>query len=55
MSRRPLIVRHLGRRDYLPTWQAMREFTDARGDDTPSELWIVEHPPVFTQGQAGPG
>jgi lipoyl(octanoyl) transferase len=31
----------------------MREFTDARGDDTPSELWIVEHPPVFTQGQAG--
>lgn len=31
----------------------MREFTDARADDTPSELWIVEHPPVFTQGQAG--
>lgn len=53
MPRRPLIVRYLGRRDYLPTWQAMRAFTDGRDDDTPSELWIVEHPPVFTQGQAG--
>jgi lipoyl(octanoyl) transferase len=53
MTRHPLIVRRLGLRDYLPTWQAMREFTDRRGDDTPSELWIVEHPPVFTQGQAG--
>jgi lipoyl(octanoyl) transferase len=49
----PLIVRKLGRRDYQPTWQAMRTFTDDRDDDTPSELWIVEHPPVFTQGQAG--
>jgi len=53
MSPKPLIIRQLGRRDYLPTWQAMREFTDSRTDQTPSELWIVEHPPVFTQGQAG--
>ncbi|MCB1802117.1 MAG: lipoyl(octanoyl) transferase LipB [Gammaproteobacteria bacterium] len=48
-----LVVRELGLRDYLPTWQAMRDFTDASNDGTPSELWIVEHPPVFTQGQAG--
>lgn len=53
MNGRPLIVRDLGRRDYLPTWQAMRAFTDTRTAETPSELWIVEHPPVFTQGQAG--
>ncbi|MGB5611416.1 MAG: lipoyl(octanoyl) transferase LipB [Sedimenticolaceae bacterium] len=53
MSPKPLIIRQLGRRDYLPTWQAMREFTDSRTDQTSSELWIVEHPPVFTQGQAG--
>jgi lipoyl(octanoyl) transferase len=50
---RPLIVRRLGRRDYQPTWQAMRDFTDTRDASTASELWIVEHPPVFTQGQAG--
>ena len=48
-----LIVRDLGRRDYEPTWRAMREFTDTRDETTTSELWIVEHPPVFTQGQAG--
>lgn len=48
-----MIVRDLGRVDYLPTWQAMRDFTDARDGDTPDELWIVEHPPVFTLGQAG--
>ena len=53
MTSRALIVRDLGLRDYLPTWQAMREFTDARSDQTRSELWIVEHPAVFTQGQAG--
>lgn len=46
-------MRKLGRRHYLPTWRAMREFTDRRDDSTPSELWQVEHPPVFTQGQAG--
>ncbi|MBK9244315.1 MAG: lipoyl(octanoyl) transferase LipB [Burkholderiales bacterium] len=47
------IVRELGRAEYLPTWQAMREFTAARTDDTADELWLVEHPPVFTLGQAG--
>ncbi|MBL8431956.1 MAG: lipoyl(octanoyl) transferase, partial [Dechloromonas sp.] len=46
-------VRRLGRVDYEPTWRAMREFTAARTPDTPDELWVVEHPPVFTLGQAG--
>ena len=39
--------------DYTKVWQAMQEFTDNRGDDTIDELWLVEHPAVFTQGQAG--
>lgn len=46
-------VRRLGQADYLPTWQAMQAFTAARGPDTPDEIWLLEHPPVFTQGQAG--
>jgi lipoyl(octanoyl) transferase len=50
---RSLVVRSLGRADYLTTWQAMREFTARRSPDTPDELWIVEHPPVYTLGQAG--
>lgn len=53
MAGKPLIVRRLGQREYEPTWQAMRDFTDRRDDTTRSELWVVEHPPVFTQGQAG--
>ena len=53
MSAPTLIVRRLGLRPYEATWQAMRTFTDERGPDTTSELWIVEHPPVGTQGQAG--
>jgi lipoyl(octanoyl) transferase len=48
-----MIVRSLGRVEYLPTWQSMRNFTDERNADTEDELWIVEHPPVFTLGQAG--
>jgi lipoyl(octanoyl) transferase len=39
--------------DYEPVWRAMQAFTDQRAADTPDELWLVEHPPVFTQGQAG--
>jgi lipoyl(octanoyl) transferase len=46
-------VRQLGRRAYVPVWQAMSRFTDARTSDTPDEIWLVEHDPVFTQGQAG--
>ena len=48
-----LIVRHLGRSDYEPVWHDMQKFTDERDADTPDELWLVEHPPVFTQGLAG--
>lgn len=48
-----IIIRNLGRRDYEPTWQAMHEFTDQRSTDTLDEIWLVEHNPVFTQGQAG--
>ncbi len=48
-----LHIRHLGRVDYEPTWQAMLAFTTERTPDTPDELWIVEHDPVFTLGQAG--
>jgi lipoyl(octanoyl) transferase len=47
------VVRDLGRAEYLPTWRAMREFTAARSGETADELWIVEHPPVFTLGQGG--
>lgn len=48
-----LLTRHLGRVDYLPTWQAMQAFTATRTAQTPDELWLLEHPPVFTLGQAG--
>jgi lipoyl(octanoyl) transferase len=48
-----VIVRNLGLRDYVPTWRAMRRFTDGREPGSPSEFWLLEHPPVYTQGQAG--
>ena len=48
-----LQVKNLGRVEYEPTWQAMLDFTLARTPATPDEIWIVEHPPVFTLGQAG--
>ncbi|TBW35664.1 lipoyl(octanoyl) transferase LipB [Azotobacter chroococcum] len=46
-------VREPGLLDYLPTWQAMQRFTNGRGPETGDELWLLEHSPVFTQGQAG--
>ena len=46
-------VRQLGRVDYLPTYEAMQAFTAARTTSTPDQLWLCEHPPVFTQGLAG--
>jgi lipoyl(octanoyl) transferase len=46
-------IRTLGRQPYAPTVDAMRAFTDARTADTPDELWLVEHDPVYTQGLAG--
>ena len=48
-----ILVRHLGLQPYEPVSQAMHEFTDMRDDTTPDEIWLVEHLPVFTQGQAG--
>jgi lipoyl(octanoyl) transferase len=47
-----MTVKRLGRAEYLPTWTAMRRFTATRGEDTPDELWLLEHPPVYTLGQA---
>lgn len=48
-----LTVCYLGRKDYEPVWQAMKAFTEQRDDQTPDQLWVVEHNPVFTLGQAG--
>ena len=46
-------VRDLGRTDYQTVFEAMRSFTESRGEDTVDEVWLTEHHPVFTQGQAG--
>ncbi len=48
-----ITIHRLGLRPYTPTWQAMRGFTDARTEDTPDALWLLQHPPVYTMGQAG--
>ena len=53
MSTHTCIVRDLGRQPYEPVWRAMQAFTDTRDEGTPDELWLVEHDPVFTLGQAG--
>lgn len=54
VAARPLILqghlRHLGRRPYLPVWQAMRRFTEHRTSETPDEFWFLEHEPVYTTG-----
>ena len=46
-------VRQLGLVDYESVWHDMQAFTDARTPDTPDELWLLEHPPVFTLGRNG--
>lgn len=48
-----LIIRDFGQADYEPVWQQMQDFTDQRDETTADELWLVEHPPVFTLGQQG--
>ena len=48
-----VVVKRLGRIAYEPTFQAMQDFTASRTAETPDEIWIVEHPPVYTLGQAG--
>ncbi|WP_312257363.1 lipoyl(octanoyl) transferase LipB [Stutzerimonas nitrititolerans] len=53
MSGASLGVRELGLVEYLPTWQAMQHFTNNRGPQTADEVWLLQHLPVFTQGQAG--
>lgn len=47
------VVRHLGVVEYLPTLEAMRTLTAERDEHTPDEIWLLQHPAVFTQGQAG--
>lgn len=53
MDSSSVIVRQLGRQEYADCWQSMKSFTDQRNDDTQDELWVVEHPPIFTLGQNG--
>ena len=53
VNKNNLIVRQLSTMDYSKVWHAMQNFTDNRDEQTLDELWLVEHPPVFTQGQAG--
>lgn len=48
-----LIFRHRGLVDYLDAWHEMKSFTDSRDEQTPDEIWFLQHPPVYTQGQAG--
>jgi len=53
VKKAPIKLKYLGFSDYKPVWHAMQKFTDERDKSTIDELWMVEHPPVFTQGQAG--
>lgn len=53
VSENTLVVRQLGRRRYMPVWQKMQDFTNTRDNNSADEIWLVEHDPVFTQGQAG--
>ena len=48
-----MLIRRFDTVDYWPCWQAMKTFSDQRGSEADDELWLLEHPPVFTQGQAG--
>lgn len=49
----PVIIRDLGTQAYMPIWQRMQHFTDTRSNDNVDEIWLTEHTPVYTQGQAG--
>ncbi|KAF7774334.1 lipoyl(octanoyl) transferase [Pseudoalteromonas citrea] len=53
MKQKSVIVRQLGRRSYEPIWHKMQSFTDTRDEHSLDEIWLVEHDPIFTQGQAG--
>jgi len=49
----PPVVKNFGAKPYTETWQAMKNFTDNRDENTSDEIWFVQHPPVYTLGQAG--
>ena len=53
MIENTIIIRSQGLQDYHVSWQAMKQFTDQRHADTTDEIWLLEHPAVFTQGQNG--
>ncbi len=48
-----ILVRRLGLAEYLPTFRAMQDFTSQRGPETPDEIWMLQHPPIYTYGLAG--
>lgn len=48
-----IVIRHLGVQEYLPTYEAMKSFTVNRTEKTPDEIWVLQHPPTYTLGQAG--
>ena len=49
----PLVVKNLGEKPYVKIWQTMKSFTDSRDESVTDEIWFVQHPPVYTLGQAG--
>ncbi len=53
MTQPKLVIKTLGRQPYEPVWRAMQKFTNERDKETPDEIWLLEHDPVYTQGQNG--
>ncbi len=53
MPHNTLVIRQLGQQEYEPVWRNMQQFTDTRNNNTGDEVWLVEHPPVFTLGMNG--
>lgn len=53
LNKNQLTIKHLGLADYEEVWQSMKEFTQTRNENTSDEIWVVEHPPVFTLGRNG--
>jgi len=53
MTTNTITIKWLGQQDYLTCWEQMKAFTNSRDEQTPDEIWLLEHHPVFTQGQNG--
>ena len=53
MTEQTPIIRQLGLVDYQTAWQQMQDFTNTRGANTTDEIWLLQHPPVYTQGKSG--